>query len=89
MIFWGSTIISTHLCNEDAVDGLHTTYQFEEDVSLLLSEYEFPKKVLYRNWNLNFFYNLYWFYKLVWLQLLSGRVGMYAMSKILISQYPK
>lgn len=51
--------MNTYLCSEGAVDGLHTTYQFEVDVSLLLSEYEFPKKVLYRNLNLNFFYNLY------------------------------
>lgn len=77
----------THLCSGDAVDVQHTTYQSEADASLLLSEYEFPKMVLYSNLNLSSFYSLYWFYKLGWLQLLSGQVDMYAINKILISQY--
>lgn len=77
----------THLCSEGAADVLHITYQFEVGVSLLLSAYEFPKKVLYRNLNLSFSYSLYWFYKLGWLQLLSGQVDMYARDRTSISPY--
>lgn len=78
---------NTHLCSEGAVDVPHTTYQSEEGVLLLLSEYVLPKKVLCRNLNLSLFYSLYWFYKLGWLQLLSVQVDMYATNKILISQH--